>query len=434
MKISIIGSGYVGLVTGTCFADLGNNVICTDNDPAKIEALKKGKVTMYEPGLEELISRNKKEGRLKFTGNIKEAITKSDIIFICVGTPSRDNGEADLTYIENVARSIAAYLDSYKLIVEKSTVPVETGERIKEVIRSEKGERAKFDVASNPEFLKEGSAIDDFLHPDRVVIGVESDKAKMILIELYKPLNAPLVVTDIKGAEIIKHASNSFLATKISFVNALSAICERVGADVVEVSRGIGMDKRIGMSFLNAGVGYGGSCFPKDIDAFIHICEKLGYDFGLLREVKKINAQQKLTVIKKAEGLLWNLPKKTIGVLGLSFKPNTDDIRQAPSVEIIREFQERGCLVKVYDPKAMPKAREVLSKVTFCKNAYDVARGADCLIVVTEWNEFKELDFVKIKKLLKQPVIIDGRNIYDPRLMQKMGFRYAAVGRNIRKA
>jgi len=429
MNIAIIGTGYVGLVTGTCFSDLGNNVICTDNDRAKIDALKKGKVTIYEPGLGEMIRRNSKVGRLVFTHSFKEAVTKSDIIFICVGTPSRESGEADLSYIENVAHDIADHITSYKLIVEKSTVPVETGERLKGVIMSASGGRIKFDVASNPEFLKEGSAIDDFLNPDRIVIGIETEKAKELLTQLYKPLNAPMVITDIKGAELIKHASNSFLATKISFVNALSYICDRVGADVAEVARGIGMDKRIGMGFLKAGAGYGGSCFPKDIDAFIHISEKLGYEFGLLREVKKINEMQKAVVLKKTEELLWNLPKKTVGVLGLSFKPDTDDIRQSPAMDIIRYLKDRGCIVKTYDPKAMSRAKEVLTGVKFCKNAYDVALGADCLIVMTEWNEFKELDFKKIKKILKQPIIVDGRNIYDPELMREMGFRYAGIGR-----
>jgi len=431
MKIAIIGTGYVGLVTGTCFADLGNNVVCVDNDTDKIKSLKKGISPIYEPGLEEMIKRNRKEGRLKFTPSIKEAVTKSEVLFICVGTPSKESGEAELVYIERVSKSIATHINSYKLIVEKSTVPVETGEKVKEVVEYHKRNKVKFDVASNPEFLREGSAIDDFMNPDRIIIGVESKKAKDILTELYRPLKAPIVATDIKGAEIIKHAANSFLATKISFINALSNICEKVGADVVEVAKGIGLDKRISMSFLNAGIGYGGSCFPKDVNAFIHICDKLGYDFGLLREVRKINEGQQDVIIKKIETMVWNLRGKTIGVLGLSFKPNTDDIRSAPSINIIERLQDLGCKIRAYDPKAMDKAKKVLENVKFCKDAYDAAKTSDCLLVLTEWNEFKELDFKKLKKLLHQPVIVDGRNVYDPKRMKKMGFRYSGIGRKL---
>jgi len=429
MNISIIGSGYVGLVTGSCFADLGNNVICADNDIEKIESLKKGIIAIYEPGLEEMVRRNSKEARLRFTNSIKDAVTKSEIIFICVGTPSKDNGEADLKYLEKVSKDIAVHIDSYKLIVEKSTVPVETGERVKDVINTFKKKRVGFDIASNPEFLREGTAIEDFMNPDRIVIGVESKKAKDILIELYKPLKATFVVTDIKGAEIIKHASNSFLAAKISFINAVSNICELVGADIVEVAKGIGLDKRINTSFLDAGIGYGGSCFPKDVNAFIHIADKLGYDFGLLKEVREINENQKEIFIKKIGDALWNLPGKTIGVLGLSFKSNTDDIRSAPSIDIINRLEASGCNVKAYDPKAMRKAKKVLKNIKFCNSAYEAARKSDCLLILTEWNEFKKLDFKKIKKLLNQPIIIDGRNIYDPKAMKKLGFIYIGMGR-----
>jgi len=431
MKISIIGSGYVGLVTGTCFADLGNIVICADNDPDKVKMLKKGVSPIYEPGLEEMIERNISKGRLKFTGSVKEAVTKSEVIFICVGTPSKENGEADLIGIENVSRDIAKHITSYRLIVEKSTVPVETGERVKEIIKYIRGNKVKFDVASNPEFLREGSAIQDFMKPDRVVIGAGSKKARDLLIQLYEPLNAPIVLTDIKGAEIIKHAANSLLATKISFINAISIICEKVGTDVTEVARGIGLDRRISMNFLNAGIGYGGSCFPKDVDAFIHICRKLGYNFGLLKEVRKINEFQRNIAVRKTEEMLWNLQGKTVGILGLSFKPNTDDIRSAPSIDIIKKLQEDGCKIRVYDPKAMDKARDALNNVKFCKNAYDVAKGSHCLLVLTEWNEFKELDFSKIKKSLAQPIIIDGRNLYDPEKMKTLGFRYTGIGRKL---
>jgi UDPglucose 6-dehydrogenase len=327
MNISIIGSGYVGLVTGACFADLGNRVICMDNDLSKIKMLQKGIVPIYEPGLEEMIRRNKKEGRLSFTNNIRECVKRSEIIIIAVGTPPRDNGEADLSFIEHVSRDIALSMPSYRLVIEKSTVPASTGEWVERTIDIFNKKKIDFDVASNPEFLREGSAIEDFMHPDRVVIGVKSRKAKEILLELYKPLNAPVVVTDIKSAELIKHASNSFLAMKISYMNSIANLCDRLGADVAEVAKGLGMDKRIGAKFLNAGIGFGGFCFPKDLSAFIRIAEKVGYDFGILKEVQKVNDEQKKLVIKKIEEEIWNLPNKIVTILGLSFKPDTDDIR-----------------------------------------------------------------------------------------------------------
>lgn len=430
MNICVIGSGYVGLVTGSCLADLGNDVICVDNDKSKISALRKGAVPIYEPGLEELIKRNVKEGRLSFTGNLRDGVKKSEIIFVCVPTPPKDNGDADLTYVETVSKEIALSMPSYRLIVEKSTVPVNTGEWVEHTINVYNKRRVKFDVASNPEFLKEGSAIEDFMNPDRVVIGVNSKRAADILTELYKPLNAPIVVTNIKSAEIIKHASNSFLATKISFINSVANICDKVGADVVDVARGMGFDKRISKDFLSAGIGFGGSCFPKDLAAFVHIAEKVGYDFGILKEVQRVNDRQKRSVIKRIESLLWNLSKKTVGVLGLSFKPGTDDLREAPSLEIIRMLRAEGVHVKAFDPVAMDKARIALGEgVKFCKDPYQVAKDSDCLLVVTEWNEFKELDFKKIKKLMRQPIIIDGRNIYDPEEMKKLGFKYIGIGR-----
>ena len=429
MNISIIGSGYVGLVTGACFAELGNRVICTDNDAKKINSLKKGVIPIYEPGLEELISINTKKRRLKFTSDINEAVRSADIIFIAVGTPSLDNGEADLTGIEDVARNIARHINKYCLIVEKSTVPVETGNWVRHTIQTYIRRKVKFDVASNPEFLREGQAINDFMHPDRIVIGVESKKAKEILLNLYKPLNAPIVITDIKSAELIKHASNSFLATKISFINAISYLCDQVGADVVEVAKGIGLDKRIGESFLNAGIGYGGSCFPKDLDAFITISEKLSYNFELLKAVREINQQQKIFFLEKIKKNLWIIKDKTIGILGLSFKPNTDDIRNAPSIDIINSLLEEGARIKAYDPQAQKKAKQVLDKVLFCKDPYDVCKDSECLLIVTEWDEFKELDFLKIKRLLKRPLIIDGRNIYEPKIMKELGFTYIGMGR-----
>lgn len=430
MKIAVIGAGYVGLVTAACLADLGNCVICQDIDRKKIAALKRGVVPIYEPGLDQLIKRNRKK-RLSFTTDLKESVRKSEVIFIAVGTPPRDNGEADLTHVESVARDIAGSMKSYHLIVEKSTTPVQTGIWIKKTLEDHAPKGARFDVASNPEFLREGSAIDDFMHPDRVVIGVESRKAKDILSELYRPLGAEIIVTDVNSAEIIKHASNSFLATKISFINAIANICERAGADVEEVARGMGLDKRIGRAFLNAGIGFGGFCFPKDLEAFIRISEKLGYDFGLLKAVKEINERQRELLVRKIEKAVWNIKGKTIAVLGLAFKPDTDDMRFAPSIDIIGRLKAEGARVKAYDPQAMAKAKALpeLKGVVFCKGPYEAVKSADCAVIVTDWNEFKELDLPRVKRSLIQPVIVDGRNIYDPPKMKAMGFKYYCIGR-----
>ncbi|MFA5286794.1 MAG: UDP-glucose/GDP-mannose dehydrogenase family protein [Candidatus Omnitrophota bacterium] len=429
IKIAIVGSGYVGLVTGACLAKLGNKVICVDNDLKKISGLRKGEVPIYEPGLKELIRDNVREKRLSFSTSIKDAVKACEVIFIAVGTPDSGSGEADLTGIERVAADIALHLREYRLIVEKSTVPVETGEWVKRTISNYVKSKISFDVASNPEFLREGSAINDFMHPDRIVIGVESKRAKELLLKLYKPLDVPKVVTNIRSAELIKHASNAFLATKISFINAVSRVCDIVGADICEVARGMGLDKRIGRAFLDAGLGYGGSCFPKDLEAFISIADKIGYDFRLLKEVKKINEGQRNSIIHKIKGSLWIIKGKTIGVLGLSFKPNTDDIRSAPAVDLINALQSEGAKIKVYDPKAMKKAKAVLSKVEYCRDPYTLCKGCDCLFIATEWDEFKKLDLLKIKKVLKRPLIIDSRNIYAPEEMRKLGFNYVSVGR-----
>lgn len=429
MNISIIGSGYVGLVTGACFAELGNKVICADNDTQKISQLKKGLVPIYEPGLEELIKLNLMNKRLKFTSSLKEAVRLSEVIFIAVGTPTLENGEADLTGVENVARSIAQNMDGYRLIVEKSTVPVETCAWIKKTIATYLKKKHRFDLVSNPEFLREGSAINDFNHPDRIILGVESAKAKQIMTSLYQPLNRPILVTDIKSAELIKHASNAFLATKISFINAIARICDKVGADVKEVACGMGLDNRISRYFLHAGIGYGGSCFPKDLEAFINIAEKLGYDFQILKAVRNTNQEQKIFVLQKIKDALGIIQDKTVAVLGLSFKPNTDDLRNSPSIDLIKALIQEGAKIKVYDPQAMEKAAKILKNVVFCKDAYQAALGADCLIVATEWNEFKELDFIKLKKKLKRALIVDGRNIYEPRLLRDLGFTYIGVGR-----
>ncbi len=429
MNICIIGAGYVGLVTGACFAELGHKVICVDNDKKKIEALKKANIPFYEKGLQDMVKRNIKAKRVSFSSSIKEGVKKSLVIFICVGTPPRPNGEADLSYVEHVAREIAKHMASYRLIVEKSTVPVETGKWVEQTIKANVRKRVKFDVASNPEFLKEGTAIQDFMNPDRVVIGVESKKAKEILLGLYGKISAEIVVADIKSAELIKHASNSFLATKISFINSVSNICERTGANIEKVAYGMGLDRRIGKSFLKSGIGYGGSCFPKDVDAFIHISGKLGYDFGILKATRKANEEQKALFIRKIEEALWIIKGKTMAILGLSFKPNTDDIRSAPSIDIINSLLGGGAKVKVYDPQAMKKAHLTIKDVTFCKDLYEAARNSDALIIVTEWHEFEVMDLARIKKLMKNPLIIDGRNIFDPKRMRKLGFKYISIGR-----
>ncbi|MDD5020091.1 MAG: UDP-glucose/GDP-mannose dehydrogenase family protein [Candidatus Omnitrophica bacterium] len=429
MKIAIIGTGYVGLVTGACFAELKHRVVCVDNDASKVRALKMFKVPFYEPGLEEMVRRHARNGRLSFSTQISSAVKNSDVIFIAVGTPPKENGEADLTGIESVVRAIATSMHSYRLIVEKSTVPVDTGRRVQHTIETNKAKNVPFDVASNPEFLREGQAIHDFLHPDRIVIGVESARAEKILRQLYADIPAPLIVTDIKSAELIKHASNSFLALKISYINAVARVCEAAGADVERVAEGMGLDGRIGRTFLDAGIGFGGFCLPKDLDAFVGISQKLGYDFGLLKEAKKINESQKELFVRKIENRLWNIKNKTIAVCGLSFKPNTDDMRFAPSVDIIALLQQLGARIRACDPQATKKAKGLLKDVVFCRDVYEAARGSDCLIIVTEWNEFKEMDLKRIKKLLKQPIIIDGRNIFDPALLEAMGFSYVCIGR-----
>ena len=440
MKIGIVGAGYVVLVTGVCLAEIGHKVICVDSNKDKIEELKKGKSPIFEPGLDELLKKNLKNKRLSFSSLIKDATEASQVMFIAVGTPSKNNGEADLTYVENVAREIALHMNGYKLIVEKSTVPADTGKRIERTVQlclshRKKGKGQKpmeFDVASNPEFLREGSAVKDFMAPDRIVIGVQSPRAEKLLKEIYKPLKAHIVVTNINSAEMIKHASNSFLATKISFINAIAQICDKIGADVLKVAEGMGLDRRIGRSFLDAGIGYGGSCFPKDVDAFIRLSEKSGYHFALLKEVRNINEHQKMSFVRLVEDKLWILKNKVIGVLGLSFKPNTDDMRNAPSVDIIQAFQHEGAEIKAFDPHGMENAKKIFTDVTFFEDPYKLARGRDALLVLTEWPQFQNLDFKKIRRLMRQPIIFDGRNFYCDKNLKSLGFEYYGVGRGCR--
>jgi UDPglucose 6-dehydrogenase len=428
VSICVIGTGYVGLVTGVCFAEMGHNVVCVDNDKKKISLLKRNISPIYEEGLESLIKKNVNRKKLKFTNNIAEAVRSSNAIFIAVGTPPREDGSADLSYIENVARTIAENMTEYKLVVDKSTVPVETGDKVEMTIQRNLKKNVPFDVASNPEFLREGSAVFDTLNPDRIVFGVKTQRAEKLMREIYAPIKAPVLVTDVKSAEIIKHASNSFLAMKISYINAVANICERSGADIKKVAEGMGMDKRIGKQFLNAGIGFGGFCFPKDLEAFSWISTKLGYDFGLLKEVKRINDSQRVLLIKKIEDALWIIKDKTIAVLGLAFKPDTDDMRFAPSIDIIKALQDHGAKIKAFDPQSMARAKSVLKDVRYGKNVYDTVKGADCVVVVTEWEEFKKIDLVKVKRLLTHPIVIDGRNIYDPAEMKAKGFIYKGIG------
>lgn len=429
MKVSVIGTGYVGLATATVFSELGNEVIGADIDKDKIDKLNKGIMPIFEPGLKELVERNMKEKRLRFTHENSIAINHGDIIFICVGTPPKVTGETDLKYVEAVAKEIAQTMNSYKIIVHKSTVPVETGEKVKKIIQENVKQDVNFDVVSNPEFLREGTAIKDTMEPDRIIIGADSEKAIEMMKNLYSPIKAPLIITDIRSAELIKHASNAFLATKISFINAVAQICELSGANVDKVAEGMGYDKRIGRAFLNAGIGYGGFCFPKDIQAFIKIAGEYGYDFQLLKATRNINQEQKQNFVKKVKGILKDLNGKKIGILGLSFKPNTDDMRFAPSIYVINELQKEGAKIKAYDPEAMEKAKSVLNGIEFCKDPYEVSKNSDVLLILTEWNEFKELDLKKIKSLMKNPLIIDGRNIYNPENMKKEGFSYISIGR-----
>jgi UDPglucose 6-dehydrogenase len=433
-KICVIGAGYVGLVSGTCLAEIGHKVVCVDNNKEKIKKLQNGICPIFEPGLDKMIAKNKKEGRLFFTEDIEYAVKSADIIFIAVHTPTKENGETDLQFVEDVSKQVAKAMDSYKIIVSKSTMPVKTGQKIKEIISKFCKKGVDFDVVSNPEFLREGSAIKDFLEPDRIVIGVESKKAMQIMKTIYLPIKAPIIFTCIESAEIIKHSCNAFLATKISFINAIANICEKNHGDVEEVANAIGLDKRIGQSFLSAGIGFGGSCFPKDVSAFINVAQKSGYDFSLLREVEKINQRQKENFVKKIKesisGLENGLKNKKLGILGLSFKPNTDDMRFAPSVYIINRLLAEGATIKAFDPVAKENAKKIFKdKIVYCSDVFETAKNCDALIILTEWDEFKKINLKKIKSLLKNPIIIDGRNIFNPEKIKKLGFNYISIGR-----
>ncbi|MDN5272558.1 UDP-glucose/GDP-mannose dehydrogenase family protein [Chloroflexus sp. MS-CIW-1] len=428
-NICVVGTGYVGLTTGVCFADLGHSVTCIEIDLHKLELLRSGKSPIFEPGLEEMQERNMRAGRLRFTDDYAVGIPDAEFIFITVGTPMAEDGSADLTYVKAAARSIGQYLRSGSIIIDKSTVPVGTGDLVENIIAEHAGPDVKFDVVSNPEFLREGSALSDFFKPDRIVLGAKNREAAQRVAALHETLGAPIIITDLRTAEMIKYASNAFLATRISFINEIAQICERLGADVREVARGMGADKRIGPHFLEAGVGYGGSCFPKDVLALYHMAASAGCHPQLLQAVMDINSDARKRFVKKVETVLGTLEERLIGVLGLSFKPNTDDMREAPSVDIINALLKKGARVKAYDPVAMPRAEELLPTVTFTATAYDVAKDADALLLVTEWNEFKQLDWHRIKRYMRQPVVIDGRNLYDPREMRQLGFIYWGVGR-----
>jgi UDPglucose 6-dehydrogenase len=449
MRIAVVGSGYVGLVAGACFADMGHEVILVDNDQQKLAALRSGQVPIHERFLPELLQRHRGK-KLQFSDNLHEAAKASTAIFVAVGTPPTNSGDADLSYVESVAREISGGIDGYKIVVEKSTVPVYTSEWVRKIILRNGAQADSFDVASNPEFLREGTAVTDFLFPDRIVVGADSDRCAAVLQEIYAPLSdgsyykradaipgpdraqipPPVIVTSTKSAELIKHASNAFLAMKISFINAVASMCESVGANVQQVCQGIGTDSRIGPRFLNPGIGYGGSCFPKDLMAFRSVAREVGYDFRLLDEVMRINEEQRQRFLRKVRDALWTLRGKRLGVLGLAFKGGTDDIRESPAVLLVQSLVQEGCVVAAYDPAAMERAREVLrSNVEFVGSPYEAAAGADALLILTEWEEFATLDLPQINSKLRYPIVIDGRNLYNPEMMAAHGFTYYSVGR-----
>ncbi len=433
MKIGVIGTGYVGLVTAVCLADLGHDVVGTDVVADKIDKASRGISHIYEPGLEELLKANLKKGNLNFTPDLDKAIQSSDVLFVSVNTPQKEDGSADMTFVESVSRKIADNLNDYKVVVEKSTVPVKTSMWIKKTITSCKKKDVDFDVASNPEFLREGSAVSDFLNPDRIIIGVETEKARDILVKIYEKFKDRILVTNIDTAEIIKHASNSYLALKISYINLIAELCEKTDADVNQVAKGMGFDPRIGSQFLKAGLGYGGSCFPKDIRALTKIGEDLGVNMNLLREADRINLDRIDSFVEKTKKALWILKDKKIAVLGLAFKPETDDIREALSIKVIKKLLDEGSFLRLYDPRAMENMREIFPEeppqISYVKSPYEAVKEANALLIITEWDEFKELDLKKIKEVMENPIIIDGRNVYDPSEVRELGFEYYSIGR-----
>ena len=432
MNICVVGVGYVGLVTAACFSEFGIDVTCVDCDAAKIARLQAGEVPIYEPGLEELVKKNLREGRLRFTTNLKDGVEHALVVFLAVGTPPQGDGSADLRFVDAVAREVAETMDGYKVIVTKSTVPVGTGERVAEIIRANQRAPVAFDVVSNPEFLREGSAIEDFMRPNRVVIGASSEQAVAIMKDLYRPLyliETPFLITDVATAELVKYASNAFLATKISFINEIAQLCERVGVDVNMVAKGMGLDSRIGSKFLHAGAGFGGSCFPKDSLALIQMGTTHGVRLSLLESVIEVNRGQRTRLLEKISRLVGGVQGRVIGVLGLAFKPNTDDLREAPAIGLIEALLAAGACVKAFDPAAMDQAAALYPRVEMCKDAYAVAEGSDALVLMTEWNQFRNLDLDRIRGALRQPIFVDGRNVYDPARMAALGFRYEGMGR-----
>jgi len=430
MNICVVGTGYVGLVTGAVFADLGNDVVCVDKVRGKIDSLKAGKMPIYEPGLEEMVVRNVDDGRLTFTTDLPAAVRQSDVIFVAVGTPPRESGETDLSHVEAVAAEIGKTMDRYKVIVNKSTVPVGTGELVREVIARHQVKPIEYDVVSNPEFLREGSAIEDTLRPDRIVIGAANQGAAMKLVELYAPLERPMIITDLPSAEVIKYASNAFLAAKISFINAIANVCESAGADVTQVMKGMGMDGRIGGAFLQAGLGYGGSCFPKDVDSLIHTAGRLGYDFKMLKAVVDINRERSGRLVEMIRKVLGPLDDITVAVLGLAFKPNTDDMREAKSIDVVHQLTAAGATVRAYDPVAAENARPLLPEsVVYVASPYEAAQDADAVVLITEWNEFKYLNLERLRGVLRRRIVFDGRNIWEPERMRRLGFEYYSIGR-----
>ncbi len=429
MKIAVAGTGYVGLVTGVVFADLGNEVLCVDIDLAKVDAINKGQSPIYEPGLDEMLQRNLEEGRIQATTDLDAATREAEVIFICVGTPPTATGEPDLKYVDAAAATIGRAMNGYKIIVNKSTVPVGTGDRVRRIIEQHRTEPHEFDVVSNPEFLREGSAVHDTLNPDRIVIGADNPRAAMKIVELFAPLERPMLITNLATAEIIKYASNTFLALKISFINAIADLCERTGADVTQVAKAMGYDQRIGHAFLQAGLGFGGSCFPKDVQAFAHTVQRYQLDPTLFQQILSINDSRPVEFVKRIRERLGDLQGRTVGLLGLAFKPNTDDIREARSLEVIRLLLQAGATVKAYDPVAMPRVQVLFPDVIYCRNAYEVAEDADALALITEWNEFRQLNFERIRSTMRQPNLFDGRNLYDPQRLRKLGFYYYGIGR-----